>query len=195
MKKALVSLGNVFLGLNDKFDNACLSLERKVCNGSTIDESLDVLDGKVIDVTVKACKPVKKISFKKLLPKVKASAKVEKEVVSPAVPTPFTKCTSTPVVVKRPKLRMKAIPLTQYCPFCREVIPTEAHFCPHCAGQIIIPMAKCGPAPITACKIKGITPHKIHTAINNKPSLTSRIKSVLHMETPFAKPRKSIVNM
>lgn len=229
MKAAVTAIKNVFIGIDTKFDNACLNLERKVCNGHTVDECIESI--KIPKIT--KSKPSQKKSWfkKKDKPTVQQSpeylralAEVEVEmreekalaiaqkkaktpftpvVQQPAAPIPtpapvhvrkestkitpdsipgfFSKCKEatrvTPTVVK-------AIPVTQYCPFCRETMPVEAHYCPHCAGQIIVPIAAIGPAPITACKIKGMPPVSIGPA--PKRSLGDRIKSSLNMDVRVA---------
>ena len=185
MKKAFLSLGKVISGLDSKFDEACLKLERKVCNGSTVDEKLDLVDAKVVSVCTEVPTTGKRIAGRTKEQSgmavvavqdtaKKVVAKVSK--VSKPAATPFQKCTDTPVTHKVvPKVQ--AIPTTMYCPFCKETLPLEACFCPHCRGQIVVPAAKLGPAPITACKIKGMPPVSVKAPA--PVSLGQRIKLAL----------------
>ena len=98
--------------------------------------------------------------------------------------TPFTPCKDTfnrkPASVKK----VQAIRTTIYCPFCKEVIPAEAHFCPHCRGQIVVPVAKLKGAPETACKIKGMPPVNINPA--PKRTLGQQIKTALTTDVKVA---------
>jgi hypothetical protein len=180
MKRSVTAIKNVFIGLDTKFETACLNLERKVCGGNTVDEQLDKLDTKVVEVSVSAAKHTK--------------------AAVASIPSPFTLCTDTfsrkPVAPKPQPVVVQAIPTTQSCKHCEETIPVDAGFCPMCEEQLIVPVAKCGPAPATACKVSGWAPG-IQVEAPVKRSLGNRIKETLTtpmslLAKPFAKVRVNV---
>ena len=184
-KKAVVAIKNVFVGLDSKFDEACIGLERKVCGGSTVDEKLEAVSSKVSVKVIESGKSTKEkvggwfkrqpkqtiendpryikalaeataeLAAEKRQPVQKVVKHAVKHTSTPVVTvenkstrpagTPFQKCESKPV---KKLQKVEPIRTTMYCPFCREVIPVDAHFCPHCRGQIVVPVAVIKPMPI-----------------------------------------------
>lgn len=197
MKQVFVSIGRMVASVDNKLDNAFLNMERKVCGGKTVDEQLDRVDAKIVSVIKdtpkiktnwfsrkpKVVEVVEVPFYQKVLTEVEANKqKVVKEVVVPAPKaqsnSPFKPCSDR----KEKKTEtsrevVQAIPLTKVCTCCGENIPVEANFCPMCRAQLVIAVAKLGPAPITGCKVKGMPPVKINPA--TKRTLGQRIKTTL----------------
>lgn len=162
MWAAMKSLGNIVGSYNQKFDNACLSLETRVC-GKPINDILDTVDTKVVEAT--------KVVIVK-------TAKV--------ADTPFQKVKA---VLPKKMPKVKAIPITMKCSSCGETIPKEAHFCPMCKTQLVIPIAKLSTSPL-AVKVLGM-PASDKTP--GKPSLKSKIVKAFQVKgTPLVKVREPI---
>lgn len=166
MKKAFTSIKNIFINIDDRFDIVCLKLERKVCNGNTVDEQL-----------AKSSAKVKNVVMDKVVPAARAKSPFQKEVKPQSIPV------------------VKAIPLTQVCTHCSEVIPVEAIFCPICSKQMSIPMASCNPALPNQAKVVGLPPVPMRGPA--KRTISSRIKDVLakdvlKLRTPMANIKKGL---